>query len=105
MVRVPARQVALNKEFTPFIENALSSAGIATATVSELVCKKTRARLSKSSRFHHLCRFIFWESEAVVLANFRGRTCCLNGLDLMAHAQMPAATKVFTTVRVSYEIK
>jgi hypothetical protein len=28
-----------------------------------LVCEKTRARLLQSSRFHHLCRFISWESE------------------------------------------
>jgi hypothetical protein len=30
---------------------------------SHLVCKKTRARLLQSSRFHHLCRFISWEIE------------------------------------------
>ena len=30
---------------------------------SRLVCEKTRARLLQSSRFHHLCRFISWESE------------------------------------------
>src|SRR6202011_165599 len=28
-----------------------------------LVREKTRARLLQSSRFHHLCRFISWESE------------------------------------------
>jgi hypothetical protein len=32
---------------------------------SRLVCEKTRARLLQSSRFHHLCRFISWESEAL----------------------------------------
>jgi hypothetical protein len=36
---------------------------VATAKVSGLVCEKTRARLLQSSRFHHLCRFISWESE------------------------------------------
>ncbi len=30
---------------------------------SRFVCEKTRARLTQSSRFHHLCRFISWESE------------------------------------------
>jgi hypothetical protein len=30
---------------------------------SRLVREKTRARLLQSSRFHHLCRFISWESE------------------------------------------
>ena len=30
---------------------------------SRLVCEKTRARLLQSSRFHHPCRFICWESE------------------------------------------
>jgi hypothetical protein len=30
---------------------------------SRLVCEKTRAHLLQSSRFHHLCRFISWESE------------------------------------------
>jgi hypothetical protein len=30
--------------------------------VCEVVREKTRARLLQSSRFHDLCRFIFWES-------------------------------------------
>jgi hypothetical protein len=30
---------------------------------SRFVCKKTRARLLQSSRLHHPCRFISWESE------------------------------------------
>ena len=32
---------------------------------SRLVCEKTRARLLQSSRLHHLCRFISWESEEI----------------------------------------
>ena len=67
---VPLRLTVVVCEGPPFPSNMITPTSATCPTgpatckdSSRLICEKTRARLLQLSRFHHLCRFISWESE------------------------------------------